>query len=98
MSDLVETSEDIAVKLRLWDATKRELFRFADRYAKAAIPGKKLSPEQEDVLFAVGQKKYPLSLVVAIADNMGLDGTLPANVEEKLTMYRHKLRLFVPGR
>ena len=60
---LKESQEDSDVKARLWDATSRELIRFAERYAEEHVVGQRVSEAQEDVACAAAKMGYPKTLV-----------------------------------
>lgn len=60
---LKETPEDLAVKARLWDATRRELLFFAARYRQEREAGVWRTDAQVDVCAAAKKRGYKKGLV-----------------------------------
>ncbi|MTH66720.1 hypothetical protein [Paracoccus shanxieyensis] len=61
-----ETADDLAVKAKLWDATDREIERFARSYADGFVKGERYSDAQKDACAAAKRKGYPKMLIHAL--------------------------------
>lgn len=66
---LKETADDFAVKDNLWLATRREIFRFADRFDEERVPGEPASEGQDEVLRAAKRKGYRRTIIRSVAEN-----------------------------
>ena len=90
---LKEDAGDIAVKARLWDATRRELMHFATRYAEEHVVGVRVSDGQEDVAIAAKDKGYPKTLVRALGSIVRRDLSESSEASEMIAEYQIKLGL-----
>lgn len=66
MSHFVETVADVEVENRLWDATKRELLGFCQKFADRHVVGERRSDGQKDVCEAAKLKGYRITDVARI--------------------------------
>lgn len=90
-----ETEADLAVKARLWEATEREVMRFANSFAEGHVVGARRSAAQADTIYAAKKKGYPIGLIesVGAAIRRGDD----ARIEAELLGYRPKIGLHFEG-
>lgn len=94
---LKEDASDIAVKARLWDATKRELLHFANRYAEEHVVGSRVSDGQEGVVCAASAKGYPRTLVRNLGELARRDMADSDRAREEIQSYQIKLGLLSSG-
>lgn len=104
-SHLMEAPEDLAVKERLWDATRREVMRFAQRHAAEHVVGEARSEPQADILEAAKRKGYEITLIencgtlhrrIAAAqerEDAERASKLTMQLRERLRAYAHKIGL-----
>lgn len=89
-----ETAEDIAVKLRLWEASYRELMHFAERYAEEHVVGERSSEGQESVVWAAKAKGYPIGVVRRLGSLVRRDMREAPEAKAVTERYRERLGLW----
>lgn len=101
MKKLIENSEDMDLKAKVWATTEAELLELAfDLSAAKEEPDReveprlfsdmepRLQPSEAPVLARIKAKGYPLSVVRGISD-----AVRPKTIERRLEAYRWKLGL-----
>lgn len=89
---LKEDAADIAVKARLWQASKRELLHLADRYRSEHRPGKRSCYAQEEVCSAAALKGYPITLIRFLGAQKRADG-LDAAAHRRIGLWQVRIGL-----
>ncbi|MCA0905157.1 hypothetical protein LCM27_01960 [Ruegeria marisrubri] len=96
-SHLVETPEDLAVKVKAWKATEAEVMRFGREYAEDDGVGLgKPSAMQDAIAGDAGDKGYPTTVVREVGSilrriEVAEEANKPADVAELKTKLRAEL-------
>lgn len=92
-----EDAADAMVKRQLWNATKRENMRFANRFAEEHETGSRYSRGQKDVCSAAKEKGYPKAMIQKLGRliRRGQEGS--QDMIDILNKYRWQIKLGVKG-